>query len=340
MSASFATANLPQWTEDDIKRLDSGRLVVGKALLTLEGDPTLVDPNSPENTIEDNSVTPRDLPPSRPIVIAPTIIHPTPPLVDDRVALNSSLVNRYFKNPISAGLFDPQQILSTQARLDIEYALSTLADESPIPVYFYLFDRGQKVIQNYSPKTIFDTHYYADASAIMIYYFVEEPERCQIYFGGKDAQNVKPHEIRELISGVRAGAKKRSNSISQLDEFIRQLSLQLYWIEKSLLEETFVEEIDAENKKSSSGNTKFDKIIVGYKAFASNWWKVATACGGFISLLLAGVYYVKHRKFRFPHLKTQTRLNLPNGGGMGGILSYKNQNLPPSAQKEQFDDIL
>lgn len=325
---------LPKWHEKDRKKLNNGSLIVGSSLLDLSIKP--LDIELPEIKLE-QAVT-------KPLIVHPFQAQPDrplDPLEDSRQPLSEDLLQRYFANAINEGVTDPQNLLSAKERLDVNYALERYAEESPVSIYFYLFDRNQKVPDNYSAKTIFNTFYYSDPSAVVVYYFIEEPERCQVHFGGKDANLIATNKIRDLVSGIRMAAKKRSDKIDQLDDFIRQLSLHMYWIEKSMIKDIYdpIENITP-NQPGGSASTRSvtDKVYIGLNHFSRYWWMVALGSTILLIILLSGVWWVKSRRFLFPELHIKPRLHLPNGGSSGGTLSFKDEKQPPSAQRRQFDN--
>lgn len=331
-------AALPEWDTESAKHLSTNGFIAGDALLASKID------------LGDNSPTPIPSPDSIPQLVRPLIIEPIPnrpenhqlpPVNDSRKLISQQLTQRYFNELIDEGIHDPQSLLSNKERVDTQYALERYAEESPVSIYFYLFDKNQRVPHYQSPQTTFQQFYYSEPSAVVVYYYMGEPERSQLYFGGKDANLVATNKIRDLTSGIRNGAKKRSNRSSQLSEFIKQLSLHMFWIEKSMIEDIYTPlDLDESPSKTSSNgsNGLSDKALKGVNQISHIWWIIAAVATGVIVMLLLGVHWVSSRKFFFPKIATQPRLSLPNGGSSGGILKFDKENMPPSAQKEQFHD--
>jgi len=336
---SITLAAITPWSEEDKLKLESGELIVGSGLFSEKvdiGEDLTFEPLSDK---EQESI-------DTPLIARPIPIDPrdreTPAIDDNRKLISPQLATRYFENRIKQGIIDPQNLLSNKERLDIEYSLTSYTNESesPISLYFYLFDSNQQVPLDYSPRTVFNTHYYSEPAAVVIYYFIAEPERSQIFFGGKDSNLIAKNKIRELESSIKLAAKQKSNKISQLEEFIRQMSLQMYWIERAMTTGDY-EPLDSQHAKSKSSakkNPVTDKVYQGLSLFSRHWWIIVASSLALIALLLAGVYWVANRRFLFPPLDIPSRLSLPNGGHSGGILKYSNEKLPPSAQREQFDE--
>ena len=91
--------------------------------------------------------------------------------------VSGPLLDRYFSQRINEGMIDPQNLLKSKQRLDLDYALEKYDEESPVSIYLYLFDKNQRIPDTHSAKTIFDSFYYSEPSAVVVYYFIEEPER-------------------------------------------------------------------------------------------------------------------------------------------------------------------
>ncbi len=339
LGIELAQAQLPKWENDDLEKIKNGNLVAGKALLDsgIAFESAGLGTTIPDPIVDPDPPTPPDI--IRPIPVQPEK-HDTPPVVDGRINLSKEWADRYFSAPIDEGITDPQQLLSAKERLDVQYALERYAEESPVSIYFYLFDKNQKIPEQFSPEATFNNYYYSQPSAVIVYYFIEEPERCKVHFGGKDANAIATNKIRSMVRGIRISAQKHSNRINQLDALIRQLSLHMFWIEKAMIDDIYLPfdpTADPSSNKESKTSKMKQQVYLGLNYFAKHWWLVAIGAGTLVLLLLLGVRWVTTRKFTFPELAIADRLDLPKGGTAGGLLSYDNRDAPPSAQRKQFD---
>ena len=334
------SAELPEWDPDPVKRLGVKHLIAGQELLASKID---ID------TFDLSLSLDADMPPEiyRPSIIQPIPARPEehelPPVNDTRKLIPQWLVSRYFDAPIHEGIHDPQSILSNKEHVETQVALENYAQESPVSIYFYLFEKNQRVPQTQSPQVTFNQFYYSEPSAVIVYYFMGEPERSQLYFGGKDANLVATNKIRELTASIRNGAKRRSNRSSQLNEFIKQLSRGMYWIEKSMVADVYLPlDLNGNTSKQTSGGASklSEKAFEGVSKISNVWWIIVIVSVLVIVVLLLGVYWVSNRRFLFPRLSTHPRLSLPHGGSSGGVLRFDKENVPPSAQREQFDNPL
>lgn len=339
-------ATLPTWTEEELKALEAGEIIVGADLFAPTPDvstrpdgsvPTISIENIPNESIPDIKLPPRPAP-----KLANPDAHQLPPIEDNRKFISNVLTQRYFSARVREGLSDPQMILENAERLDFQYALDQYSDASPVSIYLYLFDRNQAVPIEHSPEATFDEFYYSEPSAIVVYYFIDEPERAQVFFGGKDTNSIASNKIRDLVSGVRVSAKRHSRRITQLDEFIRQLSLHLFWIEKAMISDEYSEEALEVPQEAATAiepveKTKFTKFK---ELFEPHMKTIGLSVVFILLLLLCGIVLLARRRFFFPKLQKMERLSLPNGTTSGATLSFADENSPPSAQLAQFDNVL
>jgi hypothetical protein len=342
--SSAAFSLVPEWDEDDLKAMDDGEFVPGYKLLALDVEvgenpspPKFEELKELEEIEKEAKSDDDDSHMSAPFLLPHS--SDIQPEDDGRKLLSDAQVSSYFSKAVEEGIFDPQRLLSSKENLEVKDALDKYAEESPVSIFFYLFDKNQKVPQEHSAEATFYRYYYSEPSAVLVYYFIEEPQRCQVHFGGKDANVIATNKVRELISEVKLGAKKRSSRISQLKEFIRQLSLQMYWIEHAMIEDVYDNYVAQQHSTATSKPSQSkiqDSILMAMNNLSKIWWIVLLGALTFISILLGGVHWVANRRFLFPKLAVKPRFYLPHGGSSGGVLSFKKHDLPPSSQRDQF----
>lgn len=348
--ASIANAQLPQWSERELKAIETGQFIPGNSLFSsisqAELDKLDLIPNDLGDRLENTNTqiipdkeileAPLTTPPARP---EPRAAHPElhqgNKLQDNHYFISKELIARYFEKPITAGLSDPQLILKNAERLDFQYSLEQYFDTSPVSIYLYLFDQKQKVPLSHSPKATFQEFYYSEPSAIVVYYFIGEPERTQVHFDGKETYSLTKHKTRTLAKNVKIAAKRHSNSINQLDEFIRQLSLHLFWIEKAMLDDNY-EALHPNISNPIKQNEENSNLLKKDAWLLSNKKTLLFYSGLSLLVILLITVLLKRKRNFFPRLKTLPRLHLPNATFSGAQMKFEDEDTPPSQQSKDL----
>ena len=318
---------LPVWNAADKARIKDGEMVVGLALLTAE------DPKKEGAATEQTQ--------SAEVIIEAVEAKPSLD-THKQLAENSEIsgvhLEHYFGKKPEGFLVDPQQLLSMQERIDLKYALDTHMEESELPIYVYLFDSAQKVPKNYNPQKVYDTVFKEnEVPLVIVYYYIGAPERSDFLLTGGVSDKVPEWQVKELLWNAAHKAREKSDVFDQLDGFVGQLSMRLFWIEE-ILREMIVEAVTPMVSQEKAGEiNKINKLVgildsVGSVEVPSGvYW-----CLGV--LLIAGTagIWITKRKLYFPASPSSPRLGGDIGAKSGGILSYRNRHQPPSAQRERI----
>ena len=317
---------LPVWNEADKARIKEGELVVGGGLLTTEAPKPVGDDTAQAQGVE--------------VIIEAVEAKPS---LDEYKQLEANSVisgvhlERYFGKKPEAHLVDPQQMLSMQERIDLKYALDMHMEESELPIYVYLFDFAQKVPDDYSPQKVYDAVFKENKEPLVIvYYFIGAPERSDFLLAGGVSDRVPEWQVKELLWNAAHKAREQSDVFDQLDGFVGQLSMRLFWVEE-ILREMIVDSANPPVGQQTSSHSQADKLagMLGSAGEIELPMLVYWISGGVLLIGVGGVWLVR-RKLYFPESPSPCRLGGQIGAMSGGVLSYRNRHQPPSMQREQF----
>jgi len=326
---------LPVWRDEDLVLLKKGELKPGLALLTKDGLKKKDEekPADPKDKLEEKVEEKIVLVPEKPGI---DLI----PLPDDRSEISRRLLEVYFDEDPKDGLNDPQGLLSMQERMDIQYAIDTHEEVSPVPIYLFVFDEFQMVPEGYGPEEMFEKHFDgSEVPRMIVYYYMGAPERTGFYLGGGASEEVPEWQMRELLSNAAYAAREKSDVFAQLDDFMGQLSMRLFWIEQLMDRvNAGAEVMGAEAVRQEKGEGVVGGVVRNLilpKLLALGGTLVA------FGLLLWGYVWFKGRKrYAFPEVGDIGRLGGERGASFGGVLSFRNSSEPPSDQRRQFKDPL
>jgi len=317
---------LPVWNDVDKTRIKEGELLVGMALLTAAG-PKKED-NAPERV--------------QGVEVIIEAVDAKPSLdkhrqLEENSEISGVHLEHYFGKKPAGYLVDPQKLLSMQEGIDFKYALDMHMEESELPIYVYLFDSAQKVPEGYEPQKVYNTVFKENENPVVIvYYYIGAPERSDFLLAGGVSDRVPEWQVKELLWNAAHKAREKSDVFDQLDGFVGQLSMRLFWVEE-ILREMIVESVTPTAGQQPLSNSKADKLveILDSAAEAEVPLLIYWCAGGVLLVGLAGVWFMK-RKLYFPECPSPCRLGGDVGAKSGGILSYRNRQQPPSAQREQI----
>lgn len=334
--------SLPQWSPEDQARLKKGELIVGAAILVDD-----VSEGSEESAGEKVADV---VPPAPDLESSPEVIDvlEQDPENDEKLT-NQKLIpdeylDDYFAQAPASYLIDPQRLFSNQETLDREGFLVYCADESEIDVRIYLFSADQVVPPLYSLKTLVDDRYADGPLTAVVYYFLGNPGRNELMFGGKGAGLVKAERLRKMLDVAKIKAMEKSDSAAQMESFIVQLSISTYWVEQMMA--SALAEQSAQAMAASSEN-KGGAVASSPGIWASIEPYFLYALVGILSVFAVigatvggWVIWRRSRRYSFPVLDLPVRLGANHAAGIGAVMGFHNKLDSPASQRDQIPDFL
>lgn len=323
---------LPSWNEADKALLKKGEIIVGRSLL-VSGVIVAVDPDADDDT---NAVAEQE------ISLVPELPELSSEVAGSKAGiLSDEVLEKYFKQKHSYGLVDPQRLLSMQERADLEYALNVHVADEGLPIRLFLFDTGQGVPSRFSPDKVFKELYEEEENeSVMVYYFRGQPKQARFYLGGGNSEYLEGWELRELLYNATSSAREKSEFFAQLEGFIGQLSMGLFWVEQRLEELVVSPAKQSTNTQQDGASGGKVQQLVAYcmEAIGAYGSRLLWLTLGSVLLLLSLLVYRLKRRYRFPVMVGGSRLGGSVGGRSGGVLRYSDPRVPPSEQREQFNE--
>ncbi|MDG1358021.1 MAG: hypothetical protein P8P36_07495, partial [Akkermansiaceae bacterium] len=211
---SVVAESLPQWSDEDFARSRRGEIIAGVDIL-----------------VEDKEVMAL-LKLSLADEVLP-ILPEEPELVYDPSVVPEQVLKRYFST-FEKHLIDPQQLLTTPEYIDQEGFLNYHAENSTLKVKVYLFDADQNLPGSHTIDEICQRLYADEALTAVVFCFLGSPDRTQLAFAGRGSENITPTKQREILATAKIKAMGKSEPAMQLDSYIVQLSISLFWLEEDL----------------------------------------------------------------------------------------------------------
>lgn len=222
-------------------------------------------------------------------------------------------------------LIDPERLLSPGATRDRAEFLRGHAEESTIGLYVYVFG-GSAVL----PEDVGLDHDFAGGSVAVVLFFPGDPQRAGFFLGAPLARAISEIEQRRALQSSIMQAAEMADPEDQLDAFLEQMSIRLYWMEQMLDE-------------AKPGVPTVPVVPVADAAappptfeWPAHWrpWLITAAVLVVVVPVVGWVYRCRAR-YRLPVLDVEPRLGGGHAAGVGGVISFVSAEVPPAAQRDQ-----
>lgn len=322
---------LPNWTEGELKELEEGEYVPGSTLI---------------GTLARESLESED---DAPIVLTEAeraLSEDEGGAQGDPRKIPEEFLPEYFQKPPSGFLNDPQDLLTSQERIDLEKFLAYHTQDVGLDFYLYLFDEKQELPTGSDLEGVVSSHFDPARPAAVVFYHLGAPRRSSMHFTQRVLEVASDAERSRVLWLAREEAAEKSDSSSQLEVFSTQLSIRLADLEKVirdsgrrlLPDDSLLSGGDGPSD-GRSGPGRWSRLLGSQAVF---WGLVGGLVIGLAGMLgWVGRWIAMRRKsYLFPDAEGSTLLDAPYAAGVGGVLSFASAQTPPSRQKSDVPDYL
>jgi hypothetical protein len=247
----------------------------------------------------------------------------------------------YFADKSKSFLVDPQGLIPDRERHDLEAFLDYHSVDSSIAMYVYLFGADQEIPSDVREEEIVERLYSVGKPAVVIYYYVGAPQRTTMYISPVITDVVSASEQRRAVESAVTKAFAHTDGIDQLESFLVQMSIRIYWMERMTLG------MASETMESMPG--KGDRKILtrkkdadfSFKREVMPWFGVSVgAVVSFVGLLMLvwGIvmWFKLRRRYEFPEFEVEPRMGASHAAGIGAVISFSNSSISPASQRDQL----
>lgn len=311
---------LPAWEAGERKEMIAGGWFAGRVLLTNEPFSEFVEEEVPE--LEVGEPTAEEIAPGG----------------GDGGDVREEFIAGYFAEKPGMHLVDPQGLLEERQRLDLEAFLIYHANDSSIDMYVYVFENDQTIPGDVREEEVVERLYSAGKPALILYYYLGNPQRVAMYLSPVLTDSVSAAEQRRAVESSVMKAFGSTDGYEQLEAFLVQMSIRIYWMER--LAEGFVEAPDG-----GTVFTRSEKELVEEEVDYGPWIRIAAGGGlallGVVLSVGAGFMWMKGRgRYVFPEIEVEPRLGGNHAAGIGAVISYASPAVSPASQRDQVPDYL
>jgi hypothetical protein len=263
--------------------------------------------------------------------------------VDDNEVAEEFLV-QYFENKPTSHLVDPQNLLDTRQQKDLEAFINYHGKDSFIDMYIYVFGGEQRIPSEVREEEVVERLYSVGKPAVIIYYYLNTPQRAATYLSPVLTDAVSAAEQRRALESSVMKAFATANPFEQLEAFLVQMSIRIYWMERMIegtAEETMATIPDGERSPMPAKKVVASERKIEIPA----WMKLAAAaavaaCGALLAVWSFAMWWLSRLRFKFPEFEVEQRLGGGHAAGIGAVISFSSSAVSPARQRDQVPDYM
>jgi hypothetical protein len=315
---------LPAWVGKERAELEAAGWIPGAILLT--DDPI---PDEPEKPAE------------KPLEVE----QPKPDEIAEDLKLSPDIAEKflpaYFAERPGSFLIDPQGLLSPSDYRDRLGFLNYHASDSSIDLFVYVMGGDQNIPSEVREEELIERFFSEGRPAVVVYYYLGAPQRSVVYLSPSITDSVSAAEQRRALESSMMQAFQKIEPSEQIERFLVQMSIRIYWMERMLSGETVASDtlppVAASNRRVTPKSERFLWVQDLTRRAAV---PAALVLGAFLTAFGFNHWLRLRARYRFPEFEVEPRLGGAHAAGVGAVISFASAAVPPASQRDQVPDYL
>lgn len=308
----------PAWRDKERAEFEAAGWLAGATLLTDESAPELLqaEPPKPEEIAGDLT----------PVIEIPEKFLPA-----------------YFAERPKTFLVDPQSLLSPADSRDRLNFLNYHASDSSIDLYVYLIGGDQEIPGEVRDEETIERFYATGRPAALVFYHLGAPQRAVLHLSPSLTDTISSAEQNRALESSVMQALESTKPAEQLEKFLNQMSIRIYWMERLLTADTASKTAALSAPAAAAPKTSAAKSarMIWLLELAGKATIPATVLLGSLVAILALSHWLRRSaRYRFPEFDIEPRLGGTHAAGIGAVISFASATLPPASQRDQVPDYL
>ena len=260
------------------------------------------------------------------------------------IKVSEEFLPAYLTERPSQFLIDPQNLLDSstfQQRLEF---LNYHAGDSSIDLFVYVIGGDQQIPSEIDQQDRLSRFFSTGRPAVVVDYYLGAPQRSVFSLSPTITEAISIAERNRALESSIMQALAKTKPSEQLESFLAQMSIRIYWMERMLAGEAAARDVrpvlSVENRLSAAKLAKSEK--------SHRLQSLAIQFSPFVALLvlisLIAFIFLRRIKIRaryhFPLFDVEPRLGGANGAGVGAVISFANATISPASQRDQVPDSL
>lgn len=272
-----------------------------------------------------------------------------PPTAEDlSVNENPSLLlpekfwSAYFGERPRKFLIDPQGLLSGNDLRDRLSFLDYHAGDSAIDLFVYVLKGDQEIPAALRLEEVPERLFSTGRPAVIVYYYMGAPRRTALYLSPALTTAVTVSEQRRALESsiMRAVAKEKPSS--QLEAFLVQMSIRIYWMERLWDGGTAPAKSTTADERPPKKPDKKAELLAKLQPLIEKARRFALPAGALAGALVIGgliwAWIRMRARYRFPVWNVEPRLGGDHAAGVGAVISFASATVSLASQREQRAD--
>jgi len=247
----------------------------------------------------------------------------------------------YFGGRPEKFLVDPQGLLSP---VDFRERLAFLdyhAGDSAIDLYVYVLPADQDIPGDVRIEELIERFFAEGRPAAVVYFHVGNPQRTTLHLSPSLMAVVPPGEQRRALENSLMQALKSVHPAAQIEAFLVQMSIRIYWMERILGGAAEVGPVLVKAGKPPEPKTGPLDALRPHLQTASRHAIPAVLIAGVLLAAFGMRSWLKRRaRHRFPEFEVEPRLGGAHAAGVGAVISFASAAVTPASQRDQMPDYL
>ena len=255
------------------------------------------------------------------------------------VEVDEKFLSAYFAERPKDFLIDPQNLLTPADRKDRLSFLNYHASDSAIDLFVYIFGGDQEIPSEVRQEELIERFFAEGRPAAVVYYYLGAPQRSVVYLSPSITGSILPAEQRRASESAVMQAFEKTKPTEQLEKFLVQMSIRLYWMERVLAGEppVLASSEPTEDRQAAAKSPKF--LWLQALAIRSEF-PAAMLLAVLLLAIGCNQWWRLRARYRFPAFEVEPRLGGAHAAGIGAVISFASAAIPPASQRDQVPDYL
>ncbi len=252
----------------------------------------------------------------------------------------------YFAERPTSFLIDPQGLLSAADYRDRLSFITYHASDSTIDLYVYIIGGNQDIPGQVREEEMIERFFAEGRPAVVVYYYLGMPQRSVVYLSPSITDSISAVEQQRALASSVMQAFEKLNPSEQLESFLVQMSIRIYWMERMLsgAAAPTSDELPIADRRLAMkrGSERLKGESIAALQLRAMEYALPAGIGlGALSIGMMASYWFRRRaRYRFPEFDVEPRLGAAHAAGVGAVISFASATLPPASQRDQVPDYL
>lgn len=255
--------------------------------------------------------------------------------------IDTKFLPAYFAERPKKFLIDPQNLLSSSEQKTCLELLDQHASDSFVNLYVYVIGGDQEIPSDIRSEELIERFFSEGKYAMVVYYYMGAPQRSVLNMSPLMMDRLTLPEQRRALESSVLQALEKTNSFEQLDKFLEQISIRIYWMERVLTGEPIVTNappVRAPVEKAKKQPS--ERLLLMQEIAQRVGLPVGILTLAFLVGAIAARWFRSRARYRFPEFEVESRLGGSHAAGIGAVISFASASVPPASQRDQMPDYM